>query len=159
MPTRRIAITRRKQLSSPTPWFIAATVCAVIALAMTVITARFIARSVVTQGTVTALSEVSSDDGHPLYAPEYSFTAADGRLYRRVSRSASNPPAFAVGQAIPVRYDKTNPSSNNVDSFFSLWGFSVLGTLGACIFGSLGVLMRKARRRRMQSAVFPAASS
>ena len=156
MPTKPITVTRSKQLSSPTPWFIAAAVCIVVSLAMTAMTIRFIGRSTITQGTVTALIETSGQDGKTYYAPEYSF-AVDGRAYIGVSKSGSNPPAFAVGQPIHVRYDKTNPASNSIDTFFSLWGFSTLSALAACIFGFLGVLMRNAKRRRVQSAVFPAA--
>jgi hypothetical protein len=155
VPTKPITFTRSKQLSSPTPWFIAATVCVIISVAMIGVTIRFLGRSTVTQGTVTALTEMSGQDDKTYYAPEYSFTV-DGRAYIGVSKSGSNPPAFAVGQSIRVRYDKTNPASNSVDTFFSLWGFSTISAALACLFAFLGILMRRAKQRRRQSAVFPA---
>jgi Protein of unknown function (DUF3592) len=140
------------QLSSPKPWFIVACVALVVALGMAAFTARFVGRSAVAAGTVTGLREVSGqDDGKTYYAPDYSFTAQDGRAHSGYSSSGSNPPAFTVGEAIRVRYDKADPSRNEIDTFWSLWGLSTGTALFGGFFAVLGFAMRAAMRRKSQT--------
>ncbi len=138
------------KLGSPTPWFIAASIALVFALGMAAITARFVGRSTVVTGTVTGLSEASGDHG-TTFAPEYSFTTQEGRAYNGISSSGSNPPAYAVGETIRVRYDKAFPSNNKIDTFWSLWGFSILFALAGGFFAVLGQVMRAAKRRKAQA--------
>jgi Protein of unknown function (DUF3592) len=137
------------QLSSPAPWFIVACVALVVALGFTVFTARFISRSTVTTGTVTGLNEDNGENGKT-YTPEYTFTAQDGRTYNGTSSSSSSSPDYAVGQAIPIRYDQSNPIRNRIDSFGNLWGFPAFAILFSALFAVLGFVMRAARRREAQ---------
>jgi Protein of unknown function (DUF3592) len=139
------------QLSSPTPWFIAAGIALVVALGITAFTARFVSRSVVVAGTITGLIESSGDNG-ATFAPEYSFTTQEGRAYQGLSNSGSNPPKYSVGQAIRVRYDPAAPSHNRIESFGNLWGFPLSAFFFSLFFAALGFVMRAAKRRKSQAA-------
>ncbi len=139
------------KLSSPTPWFITASIALVIGLGFGVFTARFVSHSTVTTGTVTGLNEDSGENGKT-YAPEYTFTAQDGRTYNGTSSSSSSSPAYAVGQTIPIRYDQSNPIRNRIDSFGSLWGFPLAFILVSALSAVLGFVMRAAKRRKAQPA-------
>lgn len=55
------------------------------------------------------------------YAPVYKFTAKDGIEYLVHSSTSSYPPAFKVGQEIPILYDSSNPKKAEIDTFFDIW--------------------------------------
>ena len=46
---------------------------------------------------------------HDYYYPVMSFYASSGRLIRERYRKGSNPPAFRVGEKVPIRYDVQKP--------------------------------------------------
>ena len=46
---------------------------------------------------------------HDYYYPVMTFYASNGRLIRERYRKGSNPPAFRVGEKVPVRYDAEKP--------------------------------------------------
>lgn len=46
---------------------------------------------------------------HDYYYPVMTFYAASGKLVRERYRKGSNPPAFRVGEKVPVRYDMEKP--------------------------------------------------
>jgi hypothetical protein len=150
-----LKVNRSAKLSSPTPWFIAAWVALAVALVSGGFTARFISHSVVASGTVTGLDEQSGENGK-MFAPEYTFVAQDGRTYNAVSTSASNPPAYQVGQSIRVFYDPHYPEHNRIDSFWNLWGFTAAALLFSAILVVLGFAMRSARRRKAQATAIAA---
>jgi hypothetical protein len=135
------------KLGSPTPWFIVAAIALVVALGFGVNTALFVSHSVVATGTVTALLEHNGDNG-TTFAPQYTFTAQDGRTYDGLSNSSSNPPAYSVGQTIRVRYNPSHPGSNRIDSFGGLWGFPAIFALVAVAFAALAFAARAAKRRK-----------
>ena len=52
-----------------------------------------------------------------------------------VSSTATNPPGYAKGEKIEVLYFPAKPQEARINSFFSLWGGSViLGVMGAIFF-------------------------
>ena len=105
-------------------------------------------RSVPTKGIVTSVSEAASEQDQTVnYAPTFTFKAEDGRAYSVTSGVASNPPSFAVGQEVQVRYTKINPESAEIDSFWQLWLVSVVcGGLGI-FFAGIGYLLFRHEKR------------
>ncbi|MCC7359429.1 MAG: DUF3592 domain-containing protein [Anaerolineales bacterium] len=75
---------------------------------------------------------VSSDDDGDSYAPvvEYTVRSLDYQLIG----TYTNPPAYAVGDRVTVRYDRANPETARLDSFVELWLFPL-------VFGGVGLLL------------------
>ena len=84
-------------------------------------------------GTVVALDE-SDSDGGTTYAPIVEYVV-DGETYTMNSSSYSSPPAYHVGQAVRVVYDKANPSKARIDNFWELWLLPIIFISIAVLFG------------------------
>ena len=110
----------------------------------------FLHRSVAADGSVVGLVPVQNqDDGQMNYAPTFTFTAADGKLYTLTSGTASNPPGFTVGQPVKVLYIKGDPSGAKLDTFWQLWFIPVVFESLGVVFTGMGLLfLRHLRRRR-----------
>lgn len=127
-------------------------ICGLGALAtgcgFTVYRSVWLYRSVPTKGMVASVSAVANEQDHTVnYAPTFTFKAEDGRAYSVTSGVASNPPSFAVGQEVQVRYIRNNPVSAEIDSFWQLWLVSVVcGGLGI-FFAGIGYLLFRRERR------------
>jgi hypothetical protein len=94
-------------------------------------TRHFLAHASRTQGTVVALlPRYSNNNGSTTYSPVVRFN--DGsRDIQFTSSSSSNPPGYNTGESVPVLYLESNPANAKIDSFFSLWGGSlIIGILG-----------------------------
>jgi len=59
----------------------------------------------------------------------------DGETYTMNSSSYSSPPAYHVGQAVRVVYDKANPSKARIDNFWELWLLPIIFISIAVLFG------------------------
>ena len=123
-----------------------------ISIALGVHTHRFIADSVEDDGIVMDLKMSRSSDS-TTWRPEVSFEAADGRTYRFVSNSGSNPPAYQRGESVVVLYHPDSPEKARIRGFFSLWGgVAICGLLGVIFagvgFGVIGYRYMSARRAR-----------
>lgn len=77
-------------------------------------------RSAPCLGKVVDLQSSQGEHG-TLYTPVFTYTDAAGVVCRGRSNAASDPPAYAIGDPIPLRYDPQNPSDVRVDSFWSFW--------------------------------------
>ena len=115
-------------------------------------TRSFLAHAVRTEGKVVALqprystntssnsSTASSSSTSRTFAPLIRFTHA-GQVIDFTASASSNPPAYSVGETVPVLYENTPPFKARIDSFFSLWGAAlIVGGLGT-IFLLIGALM------------------
>ena len=113
----------------------------VLSLAMAVRTEQFLRRSVATHGRVVENVELVDRDSRT-YAPVFEFADATGKTHRVQSRVSSNPPDFAVGQPIGIRYERNHAEDARPDSFGQLWATTfVLGVAGAVLLGvGLGAL-------------------
>jgi|SRR5688572_4220504 len=79
-----------------------------------------------TSGTVVRMEESNSAEGGCcVYSPVIEFRA-DGRVYSFEGDTASDPPAYRVGQDVGVRYDPANPATAQIDSLFERWAFPVI---------------------------------
>ena len=89
-----------------------------------------------TTGNVVRLEESnSSEGGCCVYSPVIEFTAG-GQTYSFESGNASDPPAYEVGQEVPVLYDPGNPETAQINSFFERWVFTII-IIPAMIFAAL----------------------
>ena len=115
-------------------------------------TRSFLAHALRTEGKVVALqpryststsssnSTTSSSNTSLTFAPLVRFTHA-GQVIDFTASTASNPPAYRVGDTVPVLYEDKPPFNGRIDSFFSLWGAAtIVGGLGT-VFLSVGALL------------------
>ena len=79
-----------------------------------------------TTGNVVRLEESnSSEGGCCVYSPVIEFVAG-GQTYSFESGNASSPPAYQVGEEVPVLYDPAKPETAQINSFFERWLFPIL---------------------------------
>lgn len=89
-----------------------------------------------TTGNVVQLEESDSGEGGCcVYSPVIEFIAG-GQTYSFESDNASDPPAYDVGQEVPVLYDPANPETAQINSFFERWVFPII-IIPAMIFAAL----------------------
>lgn len=104
-------------------------------------------------GEVIELVRKRDDDGDTTWAPVFRFTTADGKVIDVQSSISSAPASHAVGESVQVLYRADAPHAARIDSFFQLWGLSlIVGGLGV-LFGSMTLGLAVAgllawRRRR-----------
>lgn len=112
-------------------------------------TRSFLAHALRTEGKVVALQPRHSTTAHstssssarsPTFAPLVRFTHA-GQVIDFTASTASNPPPYHIGETVPVLYEGTPPFKARIDSFFSLWGATIIvGGIGT-IFLLIGALL------------------
>lgn len=100
---------------------------------------------------VVGFHERRSDDGGLAYYPELRFVTADGRTVSVRGNIGASPPAYRVGDQVPVLYDPGEPARASIDTAAGRWlvavvfaGFGVLWLL----IGGVPLLIRHLRRRR-----------
>tara|TARA_B100001093_G_scaffold498878_1_gene547510 strand:- start:142 stop:810 length:669 start_codon:yes stop_codon:yes gene_type:complete len=83
-----------------------------------------------TSGTVVTLRE-SISDGSTYYYPDFKFVDQKGIERFIHSSTGSNPPSYRIGDEIEVLYMQEDPNGAKENSFFSIYGLSVvLGVIG-----------------------------
>jgi hypothetical protein len=109
-------------------------------------TRSFLAQAGRAQGTVVALqprhsrnpatngTNTSSTGDSVTFAPLVRFSYA-GQVIDFTGPTSSNPPRYRIGETVPILFLQSNPSSARIDSFFPVWGVTViLGILGSVFF-------------------------
>ena len=103
-------------------------------------TRSFIAQATKTEGTVVQLI-LSFSDHSRTYHPLVRFTDTNGKAIEFVSSTGSNPPGYSEGEKVEVLYLPAEPYKARLNSFFSLWGGSIivggLGTIFLLIGGGI----------------------
>lgn len=100
-------------------------------------TKDFLSSAVHAEGEVVDLIARRSDNS-TTYAPKVSFYTANKQRLSFTSSSSSSPAAYSRGEKVTVLYSPNNPSNAKIDSFFSLWGASlIMGVLGV-VFSAVG---------------------
>ena len=102
-------------------------------------TCVFLQDAVKTNGTITEFKEWTSS-GELNYSPVIAFTDAEGKDHTFVRNVSSTDPSCKVGDTVPVLYDPKNPDMAAVNSFTTLWLFSVLFVPMGIISLVIGVL-------------------
>src|SRR5258708_31699121 len=75
----------------------------------------WLSRAAFAQGTVVGLV-IKKDMKRPTFTPQVSYTTPDGQSHTFDAAFGSNPPAFAVGETVPVAYDPAT-STASIPSF------------------------------------------
>ncbi|GAB1541887.1 hypothetical protein NUACC21_45600 [Scytonema sp. NUACC21] len=122
-------------------------------------TRSFVSTAIPAQGTVVnlvrRLSTNSDGEVSELYYPMVRFTTKSGEERIFESNTGSYPPRFSLDQRLEVLYNPHNPTSVEINSFFSLWGvaivFTSLGSIFLVIGGCLIIMPL------IKKAAFPAA--
>ena len=78
----------------------------------------------VTEGIVIEMDE-STTDGSTTYSPIVEYQV-DGQTYTFDGGISSNPPQYHVSERVSVRYDKTDPSTAQIDKWSERWLMPVI---------------------------------
>ena len=101
-----------------------------------------------TTGVVIRMEESSSGEGGCcVYSPVVEFNA-NGQTYSFEGDNASDPPAYRVGEEVPVLYDPARPETAQINKWTERWLFPII-IIPAMIFAALLVnfFMIRAWRR------------
>lgn len=122
-----------------------------IALVLLAAQRTFMAKAIPATAEVTGFYESRSDEGGVSYYPEFRFVTGDGRTWQARAAIGANPPAYRIGEQIPIRYDPAEPMSASIDTpgarYLLTWIFFGIGILWLLI-GVAPVLARWFRKRR-----------
>lgn len=78
-------------------------------------------------GTVVRLEESdSSEGGCCVYSPVIEFMANNDQTYSFEGDTASYPPAYEVGEEVPVLYDPANPATAQINKWSERWLFPII---------------------------------
>jgi hypothetical protein len=103
-------------------------------------TRAWLKRSVEAQGSVIEMVAVRDrETGSLTFAPLIRFQTTDGKMVEFRSTFQSNPPAYTVGQTVPVLYDPDRPNSAAIVSLFSIWGVTIILSAVGAIFLVVGI--------------------
>ena len=110
------------------------------------------------EGTVIDLSRsTGKSQGNSVYHPVVSYRTAQGEEIEFISSWGSRPAPYRRGAKVTVLYDAAEPQEARIESFFALWGASVITGGLAVVFGLLGLMLRlfggRAERRVKVSAL------
>jgi hypothetical protein len=114
-----------------------------LALAVALHTAFSLRRATRATATIVVMeSRIEPRNVDPIFYPHFQFYDSTGQSFTIISNSGATPPAFHVGQRVPILYDPANPSAAQLATFAELWFlpivFSVLGLVALAI----GTLIR-----------------
>jgi hypothetical protein len=101
-----------------------------------------------TTGVVVRMQESNtSEGGCCVYSPVVEFTAS-GQTYSFEGGNASDPPAYKVGEQVPVLYNPARPETAQINKWTERWLFPII-IMPAMIFAALLVnfFMIRAWRR------------
>jgi hypothetical protein len=107
----------------------------------------FAARAARATGIVTELERGRGSSGGRLYYPVIGFLTASGDSVSFRSSIGSSPPSYQPGEAVTVLYDPADPTNARIAGFFSLHLGSFITSLLTLIFGGIGGIWLKLRRR------------
>jgi hypothetical protein len=115
----------------------------VVAYLCSVPTRRFLLTAVDATGTVVDLAESSRPEGGgSRFSVIVEFRTAGGATVRWTERTASDPPVGQPGEAVPIKYDPTDPQRARLGTPARLWLLPRLfGTIGAAFFGTGAILV------------------
>ena len=137
----------------PNMFFIAGAIVAAVgvvlmlaAVFMFLRTRRFLRTAVSVQGVVFDLIASYSSEGGTSYKPAIRFGRLDGGgVGEFMGRIGTNPPRYAVGQVVGVKYDPQRPSNASIDSATNIWlvpGVLAAVGLALLVFGGIFLSIR-----------------
>lgn len=113
-------------------------------------TVRFVSDAKRTDGVVVDLVWRSGSKGGSTAAPVVSYEV-DGKTYKFTSSTSSRPPAYDVGEGVPVLYDPERPSEGRIDGFMELYmlplAFGIFGVVSSAAVAIWVAIERRTRLR------------
>jgi hypothetical protein len=71
-----------------------------------------------TQGTIIDFIKASGSSGKgTVYRPTFKYTTDDGQEFTAYDKLGTNPPAYTVGQQVPIHYNRFKPQSAKITTF------------------------------------------
>jgi hypothetical protein len=100
-------------------------------------TQKFLKSASRTQGTIVKLD----DEGREAY-PVVMFHDSRGQEHEIESTAGQNPPAYRIGEAVTVLYQPDKPENAKLNTFFDIWGWTImLVGFGVIVFVSGSVML------------------
>jgi len=115
-------------------------------------TKDFLEDALTTEGTVVQLIATEFENS-VTYRPLVEYKTRIDKMVKFTSPIGSNPPSYTKGEMVVVIYHDAWPEKARIDSFFSLWGFSLIFSILGSIFlivGVLQLLFERFKRRKIQ---------
>ncbi|HEU5122544.1 MAG TPA: DUF3592 domain-containing protein [Verrucomicrobiae bacterium] len=110
---------------------IAGSICLFIAFVSFLYSLHFVHTAAHANGKILRMLEQKDKDERTIYYPVFTFSDAQGAEHTIHSSSGSFPPAYEVGDTVPVLYSSTSPTHAKIDAYFSVWGISTItGIIG-----------------------------
>jgi len=105
----------------------------------------FLHRAHRVSGQILEMKRDVDNDGSVTFAPVFRFVAENGQVYTVESLNYSSPPAFSVGQVVPVVYVTPEPMSARLEIFWQLRAFETIFAIFSVCFplGGLFLLWRR----------------
>jgi hypothetical protein len=124
-------------------WFMVAIAIIVLTISFFVYrhTQHFVQAASHAKGTVTQMVERAGHDSGTVYSPVYTFQDADGKQHEIHSSGGSYPPAYKVGDTVPVLYQPDKPDNAEIDSFLEVWLFPAMLAGFGCIDLVIGIVL------------------
>ncbi len=94
-----------------------------------------------TSSTVVEMRKQTDNDGNIFYAPTFRFRDSVGVQHTVSSAVGESPPAYHVGDKVPVLYIRSDPQDARIDSFWQVWALPILAAIGGGIFLLIGLIM------------------
>jgi len=101
-------------------------ICLLIALISTLYSWHFVRTASQANGKIIRMIQQEDKDDGTVYFPVFTFYDAQGAEHTIHSSSGSFPPAYEVGDTVPVLFSSADPTNAKIDSFFSVWGISLI---------------------------------
>lgn len=89
-----------------------------------------------TTGTVIEMEESSTSEGGCCVSSPVIEFQSNGQTYTFDGGNASNPPAYQVGETVPVIYDSSDPTTAQINKWSERWLFPLI-IIPAMILGAL----------------------
>ncbi len=106
-----------------------------------------------TEGTVLKMREVKSvEDGNITWVPIITFTDRAGNEHTFESSVSSDPPAYKIGEKVPLLYPEGKPNDVFIDSFMEKWLTPILLGVGGLVLFIVSLWMVFTAFRRNKPA-------
>lgn len=124
-------------------WFMVATAAIVLMISFFLYrrTQHFVQSASHAQGTVTQMVERAGHDSGTVYSPVYTFQDPEGKQHEIHSSGGNYPPAYKVGDTVPVLYQPDKPDNAKIDSFLEVWIFPAMFAGFGCIDLFVGLVL------------------
>ncbi len=103
-------------------------------------TVSFLESALSAEGTITDFEE-HYNDGSVTYRPVVEFVDSNNQLIEFISSTGRGRSVYSLGEKIGVVYSPSNPQQASLDSFFSLWGTTLITTILGASFFSVGIFI------------------